>query len=207
MQLLPETLRTLLEATPAGLVWTRTRFCRVEDGVRDVFSLVQIRATEAFFFFRESGWKAGVHGNQYSSKLGRHALKLSSRRWDRPLHRESPGFCLSGEESQRSGEFTPDTPARPRGPFFRPALGPSLLLSPPSAGLSPSKLKKELTGSENRMRGCPLAEERPRLASFSLPPGKSSGLSTPEHRVLVPLLPHPLLVRGTPPPTPPPQGC
>lgn len=49
LQLLPETLQTLLEATPAGLVWTGTRFCRVEDGVRDVFSLVQIRATEAFF--------------------------------------------------------------------------------------------------------------------------------------------------------------
>lgn len=100
LQLLPETLRTLLEATSAGLVWTGTRFCRVEDGVRDVFSLVQIRATEAFFW--ESGWEAAVHGNQYPSQRGRHALKLSCRRWNRPLHRESPASGLFGEESQSS---------------------------------------------------------------------------------------------------------
>lgn len=94
LQLLPETLRTLLAATPAGLVGTGTRFCRVEDRVRDVFSLVQIRATE------QSGWEAGFHGNQYLSQRGRHALKLFCRRWNRPLHRESPGLNLFREESQ-----------------------------------------------------------------------------------------------------------
>lgn len=173
LQLLPETLRTLLEATPAGLVWTGTRFCRVEDGVRD--GLLPGTNSGNRSIFRESGWETGVHGNQYPSHRGRHALKLSGRCWNRPLHRESPGLSLFGKESQSWESLPPDTPARPRGPtelmspFFLPALGPSLLLSYPSADSRPSKLKKELTTSENRMSACSLAEERPRLASVSLP--------------------------------------
>jgi hypothetical protein len=185
LQLLPKTLRTLLAATPAGLVWTGTGFCRVEDGVRDVFSLVQIRATEAFF--GRVGGKLGSTGISTPASVVATPLNYSVDAGT-ALSTGSPLVSTSLGKKARVGRAYPRhscTSVRSRelmSPFFLPALGPSLLLSYPSAGLRPSKLKKrELTRSKNRMSGCSLAEERPRLASFSPPPGKSSGFSIPEH--------------------------
>lgn len=137
----------------SSLVGTGTRFFRVEDWVRGVFSPVQNWATEAFLW--ESGWEAGgVHGISIRASViatplsytggTATALSTASPLFFEPLRESKPEFSeftrtLTGHILAIQGSPEEEL----MSPFSLPALGP-LVPSKLSPGqlASPSNSKR-----------------------------------------------------------------